>query len=1380
MRNITLVNILLQPLAEIGVYDLDNVKSLKERIASTLSTLPNFLYFPNGIEFNNTNNITVIDLTRVIGTNSNFYDIIEFLFDNGYFKTEDEVGLELFQIIDYFIRNNQDLIKNRELEEKNKDDKSYYKYMFVSDIINRIYCDIFRSFVLLDKNGVLPKEYSIKMIEIKNDLQSASKSVLDFENFSPDNIKILYKFFYSNATFIAKLFRIYFNIDIFEIYDMKSGDKSFQEAVVKNAKRSKVDTDKFATFDLEVGTPYTDIDIEGTDYTVKIENTADIGGTDMSILEVFNYIITNNNTPYAISNNYFKLLKDFIPLKSWNVYATILTDSILLKVNNKDESVEYIKTDNDNYTDVIVSVVSEEEKSYITLVFNVKNKPKHVVKDVFLERILNSFDSKYLNSVVVSTNINNVSGSFSFTKVFINNMYVINDFIINDARFSRVISINEKKATKDRTNLYIKFFSEKSGEINADLTDQIVDKEMDIPLCISQKDTGRDEIKQLPNGAKYLRVKIRQSQGLDSIKYFQDIMSKLFTIYENEYNKIVKVYSEFIPNFESFKTIDESKVKMEDSKRQLKDLLPDIFLPKYSKRCEPVRQPKIINIENLRDDQRASMFLFPKKQKEDDVECPFLCDNPTYPHPGLITNKLSNKDKYPLIPCCFEASQDKPNSKFREYYFEEKKDTTNKSVVSRVIITDKFVYNGTRGKLPQNINNIFNINSENILNYNYYRRGMIDSKHSFLNCVLDALDVDVVDKYGVSSPFSSLSNDDKNKALIQIRNELSQNDIWATACKQEMYNYTINDIKNKIGNPDIYFDPKMFIHLLELKYDCNIYLFTRDSSNDDGYMTHPRFNTAYYKVNNGYNSIFIYEHMGSPLDKKDYPQCELIVQESKIENFGPVISSFQNNSNITQSVKKLYKKLLESYKVTLEKGYKNVSTVKNINYNFIGNLHEDITPLSQTIDSYGKTRMIKFKFEDNSGYKKEEYKAEQIIVSLLTEPLQPSNLPEDNTDISLSINKISLKVALDFRLKMGIKLLYQVSELNSSSENVVINEIVGKLGDIIVTIPINNSKPLRNFGTNIIPIVRKNINYLKHNVSLSDRYNRCKKNAKYLQQYILWLYSKYVNEELPINSVLDDENNIKSFYDNKTIIITDYEYGYVNKYFNMRSGLFQNGKLVLQSDIMRTKLIYCLLLQILRDESSVRNFYKRQSIEDFFEDETDFTYYDSQIVLKGESLLNQRNYNITNKLSIHDSYYKGGNKEEIKGDKGEDKGEDKVKEDEDEESVSGENMEVTNSEENSIYFFKNDIIDQNVYLAQNTDTISKALKIAYIWNIQSYNCGYNCSEDIENSDLSFELYDVENSKDITRYQVMGVENDYDIKILSHKIVDEIQVTTLLK
>ena len=182
MRNITLVNILLQPLAEIGVYDLDNVKSLKERIASTLSTLPNFLYFPNGIEFNNTNNITVIDLTRVIGTNSNFYDIIEFLFDNGYFKTEDEVGLELFQIIDYFIRNNQDLIKNRELEEKNKDDKSYYKYMFVSDIINRIYCDIFRSFVLLDKNGVLPKEYSIKMIEIKNDLQSASKSVLDLSS----------------------------------------------------------------------------------------------------------------------------------------------------------------------------------------------------------------------------------------------------------------------------------------------------------------------------------------------------------------------------------------------------------------------------------------------------------------------------------------------------------------------------------------------------------------------------------------------------------------------------------------------------------------------------------------------------------------------------------------------------------------------------------------------------------------------------------------------------------------------------------------------------------------------------------------------------------------------------------------------------------------------------------------------------------------------------------------------------------------------------------------------------------------------------------------------------------------------------------------------
>ena len=91
-----------------------------------------------------------------------------------------------------------------------------------------------------------------------------------------------------------------------------------------------------------------------------------------------------------------------------------------------------------------------------------------------------------------------------------------------------------------------------------------------------------------------------------------------------------------------------------------------------------------------------------------------------------------------------------------------------------------------------------------------------------------------------------------------------------------MYDYTIDEIIKKIEDPEEYFDPKLFIHLLEIHFNCNIFLFSRENN---GQIIIPRNMQCYYKMKNKNRCIFIFEHLGSRADDATYPQCELIIKQ---------------------------------------------------------------------------------------------------------------------------------------------------------------------------------------------------------------------------------------------------------------------------------------------------------------------------------------------------------------------------------------------------------------------------------------------------------------------------------------------------------------------
>ena len=83
------------------------------------------------------------------------------------------------------------------------------------------------------------------------------------------------------------------------------------------------------------------------------------------------------------------------------------------------------------------------------------------------------------------------------------------------------------------------------------------------------------------------------------------------------------------------------------------------------------------------------------------------------------------------------------------------------------------------------------------------------------------------------------------------------------------------------------------------------------------------------------------------------------------------------------------------------------------------------------------------------------------------------------------------------------------------------------------------------------------------------------------------------------------------------------------------------------------------------------------------------------------------------------------------------------------------------------YFFKNKYIDNNVYLAQNTLSIEKAIQIYLTWKNDKYNPSFNTQD--SDRKCGFILYKYKNSKLIKPYYVKGEDCEHIIKIIGFKI-----------
>jgi hypothetical protein len=350
--------------------------------------------------------------------------------------------------------------------------------------------------------------------------------------------------------------------------------------------------------------------------------------------------------------------------------------------------------------------------------------------------------------------------------------------------------------------------------------------------------------------------------------------------------------------------------------------------------------------------------------------------------------------------------------------------------------------------------------------------------------------------------------------------------------------------------------------------------------------------------------------------------------------------------------------------------------------------------------------MLKFKFKG-------------VIGTLLTEPIQPFSVIEEKNWIATTIPS---KLALKFANKNSNMILIGKRVVNDK-----IKELYFTFCNTKVSIPVTDEDLEDEDPFKDVLEINQAENYPTKSVSVLEKHNKYKQLSRCIIEYMFWLFSKYLKENPTL--LLSDLETINQFAAEKIEIIEKFKYKKVSNIFNEKSSVMHNNKLVVKSEETLKRLLYTLRLSLRSFGKKIEQYHEKKIIENFYIDITDFDQHPQQVVLNGEDSVEKWNLEKKNKHVINNSVQ----------------------------------QELTLP-----YFFQNQLVDNNTFfLAQNTTTLEKALKISEIWFESGYNVGYNAQDSKNN--YEFNLYRYVNSKDIISYKINGNSFSNDIRILGYKI-----------
>jgi len=1026
-------------------------------------------------------------------------------------------------------------------------------------------------------------------------------------------------------------------------------------------------TNLYQTFEsIEEGRAYTDFKIEV--YNLRVVFQLPVAS---SPLDLFNLVLTSENMPFCTCNNYYKVLRNFdlgitggIPEK-W-ITQEYEKERLYFRVNEKKAGILPVFTD----------VIGEIKDDKLVLTIKRREDKKNLTEEELIERCRLIFvqEISFLEKEKTS-----IAGHFFFPQTRIN-PYVLADMITLNPIFSSLMAVDEKtKATKKKSAesnpwLYTHFVSSFTGELTASITQKNVNR--------TDPEMKWEDVQIFPHGTPYVKIRVK-ANNIPSAEYFQNVFSKLIEIYFQNEEEVTLEYKKFIPEFGIVK-----EYVTEYTKRNINLLAPKVFTNKYSRYCSPVQRiPSIVTPEEAKDyeEKGYQVMVFPR-DKGYDVPYPsdgveqfhYVCLSPEYPYPGLRKNKLENKEDYPFVPCCFNDDQ-RQTEKYK-IYFEGKKYSEKDKKQQVLIITDKMLGRFQYGTLPKKLNDLFNVilkSSDGKTDDTFIRMGVTSGPSSFLGCVMFAC----MENAEKNKAYGRIPLSNDKKEVLEERKYLSD---FSVSSKQNMYDYSVESIKEMINSEETYFNPRFFLQLLCTVYQCNIILFTKE-----GFVS-PRSIQGYYSYKTKGPTILVYENIGSESERADIPQCELIIRWNKQDR--GIVSAFKNQDTI-EKIKKLYD--------IFNTGYRLQKKIEPISFPIL----KKIKDVKQTIDPYGKCRRLQFNYEG-------------VDYTINTEPLPPLNVEE----IKDEIKNPNLDSVLSLIEKEGVKISYIVKNGYCVGVKAKINQTIcifsiEKIKEKML--PENSEKELCEY-----PLSSK---------SFMETFNVNRRNARYLVSYVLWLFSSFLREK-EIQDINDGV--IEVFAKENFILVQNFTYPLIGRFLDKNQKIFKEGKLIVESEDMKNRLLYVLKLYSKTSMPSLLEYYKRTFIPEYYLDLSDFTKYENQNIFQDLQSLQ----NWSNKGVFSDILY-----EEIQ------------------------------PAMISPYILR---LNEEIFLAQNANSLESAFAICVCWNERGYNPGYYTKP--LNINPNYTLYVYTSKSDIKIVNVKGLNDLGKITLAGYKSGGVPLFTCLLK
>ena len=1313
------------------IYLLDTIESIKIRLSSRLSLLPNLIQLSE---------IKEVDVSTKIVAGCKAINL-----KNKNITENDEITSSL---------NNRSFTMLNFIDEcKTKIYKAGYNKKKQLDVANDIinmfnledfkqYCIYLLYFVFGDINkfqNTLPDIKFVLEEIVKDEFGSFNYIVNEFE-MTKDNIK-------NNVD--MNILNYKKDIKLFESYNSSID-------VYKEIETSSVQFDK-------------------TSISVKFDISTDI-------YEVFNKLLLSRYVPFACVGDFYKMLKSFKPPKSWAIKYE-KEDLLVMYVYNRyvESERNKIKPDSKNYSPVFIYPISVNKENYTTTVeMIIESRIDDELKEEnLIERIFSSFPLNIKECVYEQ---NKVEADYIFPAPCTLEIPLFFDMVMNDPIISQLMVIDER----------IRTFRERGGIFTYFRYNSHVNPKNFMSCRINIGNVESLQQSRAPRlfsslGGLYISVKMFSVPSSSEALFFRNIINKILQYYFDRKDLIKLQYSYLLPDInkilQSFEVREDSVVVRN---KMLKDYDPRIFVSGYRRVCD--NQPTILETEDEINEAVANsrdiMYfpLFGESQQR-----AYVCDYSSYPFVGLKSNKkLKNQAEFPYVPCCYSKDQ-KNNSKKNRYKYEnEIKEEEIESFVfkgkkSTVFISNKALprSNDSYGLLPELIDKLLRTIDPKSFpvtekNKKFVRTGTLRDKNSVLDAVIMAINdfyyylskveknKDIKYKQFISSrlPGGILSdifsnyelfdNDKKSSYLDSIRKELV-NYINANTTAQSTYDMETQTLKDYLFDENSYLDIKLIWRILEEVFNINIYLFQRTEENPRGVLGSPKFVQEYLQYKKSISSsnnpewritILLFETIGSEFDVLRYPQVELI---KSMENIG------ESDGNVIVKSFSWFGKDNKIFLPRLQKCFNDIYSWGGHANLPVPNFFES-KPIGQCSDLYGKIRFIQF--------------ANNICI--MTEPIPPIDKDEMLNGGGQPCNfiPVSYDKAMEF---------IQLENVSKIKQVVINNKIVGLRCKKFI-----NSDKLKNNLNFYIPIEEmENMNLYKtappvaptfnYSVSLLDEFNRLSKLARYINEYVLWIFSRW---HLKTNGDITSNDYLKLFAENNFIISNNHEYPSVipRRFDTSLPGLTSNGKLYVPSSEIRNRLIYSVKININQNRANLLDYHSRTYINNYYKDITDFDIQDNYIILFGQNMV--LNWISTKLVSNHELYDRIIHPYDVSD----------IKElEEDRESVEKEDLISLISNKQLLidpYFIKLYKFDvDNVYLVQQASSISHALYICKNWIENGYNPGFNSIGKLS-TNVPFK-YIVYNSEDDYKVYDINDENSEYI-VLQYKYKGQIFTMSLLK